>query len=111
MKTTNDTVRALSADELPVVDADELRKFYVTASDVAFVTKGYAIVLQYRNDRDKDDEGWSVSFRTHPTFGIEATGRPPTIDEIVTVLSSLPGSPIWMIPVVQAANAQAMEGK
>lgn len=70
------------------------------------VTAHYSLVLQWAPEGVPQ---WRVSFRSKPTFGVEATGRSPIPDELVEVLSSLPGAPVWMIPMIQAIHAEVTQ--
>lgn len=54
-----------------------------------------------------ENEKWSVSFRSRPNPGIEATGVSPRVDEILDALKFLPGAPVVLVDMIIAAHAAA----
>jgi hypothetical protein len=49
--------------------------------------------------------GWFVRFRTSPTYGIEAGGPSPKVEEVVEALLYAPGMTVNWIPIIMAAHA------
>jgi hypothetical protein len=62
----------------------------------------YSLNISYKSD---DPFGWFVRFRTSPTYGIEAGGPSPKVEEVVEALLYAPGMTVNWIPIIMAAHA------
>jgi len=71
----------------------------------------YPLSLSYSSGVKDTDHKWELHFRSKPDYGVEATGQTPTRDEMLEVISSLPGFSASLVDIFIAAHVAVSAAK